>query len=553
MSRTRYNGINGTYSSGIYNATGVYTTNGKSGPSSTNAFADLLLGDFGVTSGLFGTQVFDLRWLYVAGYVEDSWKLTTKLTVNWGVRWEDQTPPVDKNNTLVNVLFNWASTVTPQVVRAGCGNINAGSQGYPTPPGIPFVNCIFGRGEFSNDPYNFAPRLGLAYSLNSKTVVRAGAGTFFAHDIGNGYIESDRNVPFSLIQKDIANSVFPNLTWTNLFPPPALPSFTSAVERHEPTARSYQYTFSIQRQLYQNATLDLTYIGSESNYLPNLRTYNTAPPGPGAQIPRSPFPQFGGGIQVLGPDGHANYNALQARFEQRFSHGFTVLSTFSWGKSMDNGSSLRPITQDGENRDPNTPGDNRGLSSFSFSKRSATSFVYALPFGKGKTFLRSAPAVVDAVLGGWQIGGILTLQAGLPFSAFCTSITTYQNGGTSGTQPTSCYPNATGIDPNLAQGSQSPSHWFNTAAFVNQTPFSFGNAGRNTIIGPGIIDLDASLAKTFHIKERQALDFRAEVFNITNHPIWGYPGATVGLATEGVISNTIIDSREIQGGLKYTF
>jgi hypothetical protein len=145
------------------------------------------------------------------------------------------------------------------------------------------------------------------------------------------------------------------------------------------------------------------------------------------------------------------------------------------------------------------------------------------------------------------------MQDGMPFTPICTSLPTYQNGGQSGSSPTFCFPDATGINPNLPQGEQDPKHWFNPAAFANQKPFSFGNAGRNTIFAPGIIALDASLAKNFHFTERQKLEFRAEFFNVGNHPLFGYPGATIGTATFGVISTTIIDSRQLQAGLKYSF
>jgi hypothetical protein len=551
--RTRFNGINGTYSSGIYNATGQYTTNGIAGPTSANALADLLLGDFGVTSGLFGTQIFNLRWNYVATYFEDSWKVTPKLTVNYGVRWEDQTPPTDHNNDLINVIFRWDNSITPYYCRSGNGDPYQGGQGFFPPPGIAFVRNGTCNTEFNNDPFNFGPRLGIAYSLNSKTVIRTGAGIFFAHDIGNGFIESNRNMPFSLIQKDTGNPVQPNLTWASLFPPPALPSFSSGIERNDPTSRVYQWNFAIQRELYQNASLEVDYLGSAGAYLPRISSYDTAPPGPGSQPAREPFPQFGGGIQDIHGTVHSSYHALQARFEQRLSHGFTVLSSLTYGKSIDNGSSLRPITVDGDTRNPNSPSDIRGLSSFDFRRRWATSFLYELPFGKGRHFLGNANALVDALLGGWQLGGIFTMQDGLPFSPICTSLPTYQNGGQSGSSPTFCFPNATGINPNLPQGSQNPSHWFNAAAFVNQTPYHYGNAGRNTIFGSGIISLDSSMAKNFRVKERQNVEFRAEIFNITNHPLFGYPGATVGTSSFGVISNTIIDSRQLQGALKYSF
>ena len=551
--RTRFNGINGTYSSGIYNATGQYTTNGVAGPTSANALADLLLGDFGISSGLFGNQIFNLRWNYFSAYIQDSWKVTPKLTINYGLRWEDQTPPVDKNDSIVNVIFRWDNSITPYFCRAGKGDPYAGSQGFTPPPGIAFVRNGTCNSEFNNDPFNIGPRLGIAYSANSKTVIRTGAGIFYAHDIGNGFIESNRNIPFSLIQKPTGNPVQPTLTWQNLFPPPALPSFSSAIERNDPTSRVYQWNLGVQRELYSNASLEVNYVGSSGAYLPRISSYDTARPGPGSQTAREPFPQFGGGIQVVHSTVHSTYHALQARFEQRFSRGFTVLSSFSYAKSIDNGSSLRPIPVDGDTRDPNNPSDIRGLSSFDFRRRWSTSFVYELPFGKGRALLSNANRFVDAVLGGWQLGGIFTMQDGLPFSPGCTSLPTYQNGGQSGSSPTWCFPDSTGVNPNLDRGSQDPKHWFNTAAFANQKPFNFGNAGRNTIFSPGIIDWDGSLAKNFQLTERQKLEFRAEFFNIGNHPLWGYPGATVGTATFGVISSTIIDSRQLQGGLKYSF
>jgi hypothetical protein len=551
--RTRFNGINGTYSSGIYNATGQYTTNGIAGPTAANALADLLLGDFGVSSGLFGTQVFNLRWIYVGAYVEDTWKVTPKLTLTYGLRWEDQTPPTDKNNNIVGVNFKWDNTVTPVLCRAGTGDPYAGGQGFTGPPGIQFIRNGSCNNEFNNDPFNFGPRLGIAYALNSKTVIRTGAGIFYAHDIGNGYIEADRNIPTSLIQKDSGNPVQPNVTWQNPFPPPALPSFTSTMERQEPTSRSYEWSFGVQRELYKNASLEVNYVGSSSAYLTRISSYDTAPPGPGAQPAREPFPQFGGGIQDVHNAVHASYNSLQARFQQRFTNGFTVLSSFSYSKSIDNGSSLRMIPSEGDERNPGDPSDIRGLSAFDFRRRWVTSFLYELPIGKGKALLGNSNAVITSILGGWQVGAVFTMQDGLPFTPICTSLPTYQNGATSGDSPTFCYPNATGVDPNLAQGSQSPSHWFNTAAFVNQTPFSYGNSGRDVITGPGIITMDASLIKSFRITERQRLEFRAECFNVGNHPLWGYPGTTLGTSTFGVISSTIIDSREFQGALKYTF
>jgi len=192
----------------------------------------------------------------------------------------------------------------------------------------------------------------------------------------------------------------------------------------------------------------------------------------------------------------------------------------------------------------------RGLSAFDFRRRWTNSLLYQLPVGKGRALLGSASRGVDLVLGGWQLGTILTLQDGFPLTATCGS-GSVQNGGDT------CYPDATGINPNLSRGNQDPSQWINRAAFVNRLPggdqYRYGNSGRNTIIGPGIIDMDFSVIKDFHFTDRHGLEFRAEFFNLPNHPLWSLPGASPATSTYGVITSTVIDSRQLQFGLKYSF
>jgi hypothetical protein len=258
-------------------------------------------------------------------------------------------------------------------------------------------------------------------------------------------------------------------------------------------------------------------------------------------------------VQLVEGASHSSYDALQARVEQRFTKGFTLLSSFSYEKSIDNGSGVRQA-----NGDAFTPQNvynlagERGLSAFNFGHRWVNSFLYELPFGKGKAMLSNANRFVDGTLGGWQFGGIATWQGGFPLSASCASNSTYQN------TDTPCRADATGISPELSNAT--PGEWFNPAAFVSRLnfvagvgPYTFGNSGRNVIIGPGIIELDASLQKSFKITERVHVDFRSEFFNIPNHPILGSPGTTVGSATYGVISGTALPSREIQFALKLRF
>src|SRR5262249_52886160 len=194
-----------------------------------------------------------------------------------------------------------------------------------------------------------------------------------------------------------------------------------------------------------------------------------------------------------------NYHALQVRLQRRFSHGFTLLSSFSYEKSIDNASGVRQAN--GDQYTPQNVYDltkERGPSAFDFGKRWVNSFLYELPFGKGKAMLGNANRLVDAALGGWQFGGIFTWQGGFPLSAYCASGGTYQN------TDTPCRADATGISPKASN--PTPTQWFNPAAFVSRVnfiagggPYTFGNSGRNVIFGPGIVELDASLSKSFRI------------------------------------------------------
>ena len=191
----------------------------------------------------------------------------------------------------------------------------------------------------------------------------------------------------------------------------------------------------------------------------------------------------------------------------------------------------------------------RGLSAFDFRQRLTTSWLYELPFGKGQRFMNTG-GVANAILGGWQVGGILTLQDGFPITALCGGGVIQNGGGV-------CYPNATGISPNLKRSEKKRERFFNTDAFVDLAPgrpqFVFGNAARNTIIGPGIISFDASANKKFSFSESRYIEFRTEFFNMPNHPIFSPPGRDMRTPNYGVITGTKIDSRQIQFGLKLVF
>jgi hypothetical protein len=296
------------------------------------------------------------------------------------------------------------------------------------------------------------------------------------------------------------------------------------------------------------------YVGSTGVHLYRTSYYNEQMPGPPTSNlnARRPFPSLGF-IQIVEGASHSSYNALQLRLEQRFSRGFTLLSSLSYEKSIDNGSGVRQAN--GDQYTPqnvyNLAGD-RGLSAFNFGHRWVNSFLYELPVGKGKTILGRANVLAQSILGGWQVGGIVTWQGGFPLSAYCASGSTYQN------TDTPCRADAIGIDP--VGSNPSPGQWFNTAAFVSRAafvpgvgPYTFGNSGRNVITGPGIVEFDASLQKSFAAGEHTHIDFRSEFFNLPNHPVLGQPGTTVGTPTYAVIGGTALPSRQIQFALKLRF
>ena len=546
--RLRYNQIGAVVPRGRFSWNGQYTG---------EAMADMLLGVMSGTEGQVGAPIANFRQNYFALYLQDTWKITSKLTANFGLRWEYESPYMDKHDAIVNVDFAWDNSREPVFVRLGTGDLNAGNPQFPAPPTWQLVrDGRFGRGAGTPDRNDLGPRAGLAYQLNQKTVLRAGGGIYFVRDIGNAVFDVVRNIPFTIRQAETADTTTPNLTWNRLFTSTGAPSFLLINQMGERTSYVTQWQSSVQRQLTKDMSLEVTYMGSAGIKLRRLTSYNNPEPRPGNPNVNRPFPKFNGSFQNMNAPSHSSYHALQARLQHRFAHGFTLLGSYAYSKSIDNGSGVR--TTDG---DPLTPSDNynlaaeRGLSAFDFRQRFTASFLFELPFGRGRKIGIANP-VANFVLGGWQLGGILTFQDGFPNTVYCGP-GNIQNGGGY------CKPDAVaGLAGNLSDSQQSIARFFNTEAYVDrvgvapgaaQPVFRYGTAGRNTVIGPGIASLDMSVNKFFRFRESHALEFRAEFFNLPNKALFGQPGTTLRTATYGVISGTRIDSRQIQFALKYSF
>lgn len=547
--RLRYNQIGAVVPRGRFTWNGQY---------SNNAVADMLLGYMSNSESQIGAPIANYRDSSYDLYVQDSWKVNNKLTVSLGLRWEAEPPYYDKHDAIVNIDYVWNNSHDPVFVRAGTGSLLEGNPKFPVGPPFQLVrDGRFGRRASQANWKDFAPRLGIAYQINPKTVIRTGAGIYWVHDISNAVFDIVRNIPFTIRQNEVANSTTPNLTWARPFTQTGAPTFILANQFGEPDSYVAQWSFGVQREISRNSSLEISYLGSVGVHLRRLQVYNSAPPGTGNTNARRPFTYLNGNVQTMTAPVHSSYDALHVRYQQRLTYGFTVLSSYAWGKSIDNGSGTR--TTDGDSL---TPSDNynlraeRGLSAFDFRHRWTNSFLYELPFGKGKQWMNSS-GLANAALGGWQLGGIVTLQSGFPNSIYCGP-GNWQN------NDTTCYADATGINPDLSGGQRGPGQWFNLAAFVNRvgtannasgtlTSYRYGNAGRNVLIGPPIVALDASVSKSWSLRESWRVEFRGEFFNLPNHPLFAQPATSPGAGNYGTIGATRIDPRDVQLALKMVF
>ena len=549
--RVLYDQLGGVVTRGRFNFDGRYTQNPllPAAQRGGAAFADFLLGHFNNSEGQVGAPVADFRSNYYALYIQDNWKLTPNLTIDYGLRWEYDQPFYDKYDKLVNIDFAWDNSYEPVFVRAGTGDPFEGDPPFRLAPDIQYVrDGRFGRGAYKSDFNDVAPRLGVAWSIDPKTVIRGGSGIYYVRDIGNAVFDIVRNAPFTIRRNEPAESFRPNLSFQQPFARTGAPTFILANQWDQPSSYVAQWSIGVQRELPGSMSGEVTYFGSVGVHLRRLQTYNNTEPSQLADTNLSrPFPKLGG-MQVMNAPSHSHYHALYLKAQKRFSHGISFLSSFSYGKSVDNGSGIRTSTGDSL-----TPSNNydlgleTGLSAFDFRKRWTTSWIWEVPVGRDRRWMNSS-GVTDYVLGGWQVGGILTFQDGFPFTLNCGPGNVQNGGG-------ACYPDAL---PGVSWTVDEPSRtrWFNTDAFVDRNPpggpFRYGTLKRNSLIGPGFTSFDMSLDKKFNIRS-DYLEFRVEIFNVPNLAIWGQPGTQLRTPTYGVITSTRMDSRQIQLGLKYVF
>lgn len=505
---------------------------GTSRGSTGNGMADMLLG-WGSGGSYGNNQGEEVLAPYYGLFVQDDLRLSPRLTLNLGLRYE----------TFFLGMFPNADKQTVSRYLAAPYNV-AGLAGekFVFPSGSGDCGC-------SNDLNNFAPRLGIAWSLNPKTVVRTGAGLFYGEP--NSLSTEGANFR-SGAPKHAEIAIQQNFETTSFLMKNGFPDFnTSTIQRGVqvysfPDRRdnlvAYQWFFDIQRTLAFDTLVTVGYAGAKGTNLAAQMNRNL-PQTPSATVPanqRLVRPQFS---SVTWHDNilHSSYHALTAKAEKRFSRGLTYLAAFTWSRNMDQGN--EDLFDGGQGaQTPYELSRERARSNLDRTFGFITSVVYELPFGQGRRYLTSGPAAW--VLGGWQLGGILSLYSGFMISHTINVNNENLGGAVRGDFVRS---------PNLPTAQRTIDRWFDTTFVIPSAPGVPSNAGRNLIESPGRKNFDLMVARNFDLPwESHQVQFRFESFNFTNTPSFGRPATGVGTPTVGRIT-TAEDPRRIQFALKYVF
>ncbi|MEX2263769.1 MAG: carboxypeptidase regulatory-like domain-containing protein [Bryobacteraceae bacterium] len=530
--RTQFNLGQGSSPRGSFTYNGVFSQDPRDRSRTGNPFADFLLG---VPDGAaIGTNVrAGTRVRNYSAFIQDDWKATSRLTLNVGLRYEYTTPIVEAANRMAN--FDIAAN---RLVFAQSGGIRQ-------------------RALAERDLNNFAPRFGLAYELSPRTIVRTGYGIFHTlEDAGhhNPLFNPPYSASFSFPSNQLTTDT--SLRPTQGFPPVGLPVnfadgglFLNINGRpiQFPAAYSQQWNFTVDRQ-FGPVRVETAYVGNKANKLMANRNINQPLPGAGSVNDRRLFPGWGG-INFQEPRGNSIYHSLQVKAEKRFSMGNIFLVSYTYAKAIDDSDSTQLSTTSGTGnlQDQRNLRGERARSFQDVRNRLVVSYLWELPFGKGRRFLSGASRAMNAAVGGWQVNGIAFHQSGRAFTI--NSPFDHSNSGSSNIRP-----DATGDSPNLPGDQRSVQHFINAAAFRIPDGFAFGNTGRNVGTGPSQTNFDFSVFKDFPLGEAERkLQFRFEAFNVMNTPQFQIPERTFNTPQFGTITATINDNRDIQLALRFVW
>jgi hypothetical protein len=536
---------------------------------SGDAYASALLGLPEAATRTVGPNRMDGRQYNYAGFIQDDIRVTPTFTVNAGLRYELSPPMYDIHHQMASIDYStvpWSATILAN-----------GQQGIYSPKLFVCGEDGYPQGCAYTNYHNFSPRLGFAWQLGGKTVIRAGGGIYYAPQDANTLLKMAQQLPTTYAQTITLNAYVPSATVENVFTPAIVGSQSvsgASLDLHQKTPYSPQWSFNIQRTLTPQMVLEVGYLGTDGIHLEQNVQPNNGLPGATKKLPyyglaldssavaALNFPYTStivpvGSINYYPHSAQSNYHALTARLERRFHGGFSLLSAFTYSKAISNAPQYR--NAGGITGDENSPPQNsfdlaaeRSLAYFNLKFRWVTSAVYDLPFGKGHRMLPGGAGAT--ILGGWQVSGIYQFQTGFPFTIDYKGDPFNIGGGSGGIleRPNIVLSNGGPINPNLPSNERSTSEWFNTAAFVQPPVGQFGNVGRNTLLGDDLSNLDATIARLFRLGERATLQFRAEFFNLANHSNYNLIGRIINDPTYGIVQNQL-PPRQIQLALKLGF
>ncbi len=516
------------------NCAGVTTAGCQINPSTGFSVASFLLGYPISETRTFSQGIVGERRPEFGAYIQDDFKVSSRLTLNLGMRYDVFVPYVEQHDRQSNF-----DTSTGKFVLASddavMNGLHVGRQLQLTPK------------------LDFAPRLGFAYDLRGggKTILRGGYGMFYNNPLTGTSSQKPSNPPFLLAQA-FTTTLLPALQLNNGVPPPPAvdpnrPPSGSTRSIFDPRftdGRAQQWNVNIQQQLGRDYLLELAYAGSRGDHLVLKNDINVAPPVVGVTNSDVNRPYIGvdpllRSLSQVESRGYSIYHSLQTKFTKRFGNGLSFVNSFTWGKSID-------IVSDTEGATLNPYNFNydRGLSDFDIARNFTSSVVYELPFGKGKRF--SGGPAVNLLARGWQLNLILLARSGLPFTV---------------TQQQGLLSNGTGNRPDrigLGQLSNpTPDRWWDLTAFsqTRDNTGTYGTAGRNILWQPDQVNTDFSVIKVTRIHERIEHQLRFELFNALNHPQFGKPGSTLGASDQGVVSSLLFNTpmRQIQIAMKLSF
>jgi hypothetical protein len=571
---------------GNYSFNGIFT---KSAPTSAGSggadLADMLLGYPSAAAIYTSTKLTDIA-NYYGLYVQDDFRVSSRLTLNLGLRWEHEPGLYEANNgmlvnfdgSVANPLAAGATGISPkgEVIYAGNGRTSVGS---PTAS-------------------KMGPRFGFAYKLDSKTVLRGGYGIFWAPQfaIGSPIATVGYNQTTSP-SASVDNNNTPALSLTNPFTAGILQPAGNSLGTStgigqsfslvDPTAKSpyvQQYSLDIQRELPGGVASEFGFVGSKSTHLttttasinlnalyPQLLslgsalTQSVANPfyghgGSGvvgtANVQNSqlllPYPTYSSISELFDDNNKARYYSMVAKVQKRFSHGMSLLSTLTWSRNWDEAGGGPGNTLNSGSKGPQNPYNMAAEYAFSnidTPLRWSSAITYELPVGKNKSLLRNARAPLNYVVGGWVVNAVTVYQTGFPLQI--SQATNFNSAFGYASQR----PNATGVSP-ATSGSleQRLNNYINPAAFASAPQFTFGNVGRTIDMrGPGQANWDLSVFKNVAIRETVKAQFRCEALNAMNTPLFYGPNVSFGSSTFGKITSQANFSRQLQMALRFSF